>query len=149
MRIENWELRLRAIALALRVPILNSHPIRNMPYSEKLLDYFQNPRCVGELPNADAVAEVSNPVCGDVMRLWVKLDDARSRILNATFKAQGCSAAIATSSYATEMIIGLDLASARAITKEQIADALGGLPSSKVHCSVLASDAIQKVLKGF
>ena len=120
-----------------------------MPYSEKLLDYFQNPRCVGEIPNADAVAEVSNPVCGDVMKLWVKLDDGHSRIMQATFKAQGCSAAIATSSYATEMIIGMDLASARAITKEQIADALGGLPSSKIHCSVLASEAIQKVLKGF
>ena len=120
-----------------------------MPYSEKLLDYFQNPRCVGEIPNADAVAEVSNPVCGDVMKLWVKLDDGHSRITQAAFKAQGCSAAIATSSYATEMIIGMDLASARAITKEQIADALGGLPSSKIHCSVLASEAIQKVLKGF
>ena len=118
-----------------------------MPYSEKLLDYFQNPRCVGEIPDAHAVAEVSNPVCGDVMKLWVKLDNGR--IQDAKFKAQGCSAAIATSSYATEMIIGMDLDQARAITKEQIADALGGLPSSKIHCSVLASDAIRKVLKGF
>lgn len=120
-----------------------------MPYSEKLLDYFQNPRCVGELSNADGVAEVSNPVCGDVMKLWVRLDDTHTRIADAKFKAQGCSAAIATSSYATEMIIGLDLSAARTITKEQIADALGGLPSSKIHCSVLASEAIQKVLKGF
>jgi len=118
-----------------------------MPYSEKLLDYFQNPRCVGEISDAHAVAEVSNPVCGDVMKLWVKLDNGR--IQDARFKAQGCSAAIATSSYATEMIIGMDVNQARAITKEQIADALGGLPSSKIHCSVLASDAIKKVLKGF
>jgi nitrogen fixation NifU-like protein len=118
-----------------------------MAYSEKLLDYFQNPRCVGEIPDAHAVVEVSNPVCGDVMKLWVKLDNGR--ILDARFKAQGCSAAIATSSYATEMIIGMDLNQARAITKEQIADALGGLPASKIHCSVLASEAIQKVLKGF
>jgi nitrogen fixation NifU-like protein len=118
-----------------------------MPYSEKLLDYFQNPRCVGEIPDAHAVAEVSNPVCGDVMKLWVKLDNGC--IQDAKFKAQGCSAAIATSSYATEMIIGMNLDQARAITKEQIADALGGLPSSKIHCSVLASDAIRKVLKGF
>jgi nitrogen fixation NifU-like protein len=118
-----------------------------MPYSEKLLDYFQNPRCVGEIPDAHSVAEVSNPVCGDVMKLWVKLDNGR--IQDAKFKAQGCSAAIATSSYATEMIIGMDLNHARAITKEQIADALGGLPASKIHCSVLASEAIQKVLKGF
>ena len=120
-----------------------------MPYSPKLLDYFQNPRCVGEIPGADAVAEVSNPVCGDVIKLWLKLDASHSRIADAKFKAQGCSAAIATSSYATEMIIGLDLAATRAITKDQIADALGGLPASKIHCSVLASDAIQKALKGF
>ena len=118
-----------------------------MAYSEKLLVYFQNPRCVGEIPDADAVAEVSNPVCGDVMKLWVKVND--SHIQDAKFKAQGCSAAIATSSYATEMLIGMNVADARLITKEQIADALGGLPASKIHCSVLASDAIKQVLKGF
>ena len=118
-----------------------------MAYSEKLLDYFQNPRCVGEIPDADAVAEVSNPVCGDVMKLWVKVDD--DRIQDAKFKAQGCSAAIATSSYATEMLLGMNVADARLITRDQIADALGGLPASKIHCSVLASDAIKEVLKGF
>jgi nitrogen fixation protein NifU and related proteins len=118
-----------------------------MAYSEKLLDYFQNPRCVGEIPDAHAVAEVSNPVCGDVMKLWVKVD--AGRIQDARFKAQGCSAAIATSSYATEMVIGMSVAEARQITKEQIAEALGGLPPSKIHCSVLASDAIKEVLKGF
>ena len=118
-----------------------------MAYSEKLLDYFQNPRCVGEIPEASAVAEVSNPVCGDVMKLWVKVDGGR--IQDAKFKAQGCSAAIATSSYATELLIGMSVVDARQITKEQIADALGGLPASKIHCSVLASDAIKKVLNGF
>jgi nitrogen fixation protein NifU and related proteins len=118
-----------------------------MAYSEKLLDYFQNPRCVGEIPDAHAVAEVSNPVCGDVMKLWVKVDG--DRIQDAKFKAQGCSAAIATSSYATEMLIGMNIADARRVTKEQIADALGGLPSSKIHCSVLACDAIRESLKGF
>ena len=118
-----------------------------MPYSEKLLDYFQNPRCVGEIPDAHAVAEVSNPVCGDVIKLWVKVGNGR--IEDAKFKAQGCSAAIATSSFATEMLIGMDIADARRITREQIVEALGGLPPSKVHCSVLASDAIKKVLKGF
>jgi len=118
-----------------------------MSYSEKLLDYFQNPRCVGEIPDADAVAEVSNPVCGDVMKLWVKIGDGR--IQDAKFKAQGCSAAIATSSYATEMLVGMNVADARLITRDQIADALGGLPASKIHCSVLASDAIKEVLKGF
>jgi nitrogen fixation protein NifU and related proteins len=118
-----------------------------MSYSEKLLDYFQNPRCVGEIVNADAVAEVSNPVCGDVMKLWVRIADGR--IADAKFKAQGCSAAIATSSYATEMLVGMSVSEARRITREQIAEALGGLPASKVHCSVLASDAIRDVLKGF
>ncbi len=118
-----------------------------MAYSEKLLDYFQNPRCVGEIAGADAVAEVSNPVCGDVMKLWVKVE--RGRIQDAKFKAQGCSAAIATSSYATEMLIGMRVADARLITKEQIAEALGGLPPAKIHCSVLASDAIKKVLDRF
>ena len=118
-----------------------------MPYSEKLLDYFQNPRCVGEIPDAHAVAEVSNPVCGDVMKLWVKVGNGR--IEDAKFKAQGCSAAIATSSFATEMLIGMDVADARRITREQIVEALGGLPPSKIHCSVLASDAIKVVLKGF
>jgi nitrogen fixation protein NifU and related proteins len=118
-----------------------------MGYSEKLLDYFQNPRCVGEIPDADAIAEVSNPVCGDVMKLWVKVDDGR--IQDAKFKAQGCSAAIATSSYATEMLVGMNVADARLITRDQIAEALGGLPASKIHCSVLASDAIKEVLKGF
>ncbi len=118
-----------------------------MPYSEKLLDYFQNPRCVGEIPDAHAIAEVSNPVCGDVIKLWVKVGNGR--IEDAKFKAQGCSAAIATSSFATEMLIGMDIADARRITREQIVEALGGLPPSKIHCSVLASDAIKKVLKGF
>jgi len=118
-----------------------------MAYSEKLLDYFQNPRCVGEILDADGVAQVSNPVCGDVMKLWVKVNDGR--IQDAKFKAQGCSAAIATSSYATEMLIGMNIADALRITKEQIAEALGGLPSSKIHCSVLASDAIREALKDF
>ena len=118
-----------------------------MGYSEKLLDYFQNPRCVGEIPDADAVAEVSNPVCGDVMKVWVKVGDGR--IQDAKFKAQGCSAAIATSSYATEMLVGMNVADARLITRDQIAEALGGLPVSKIHCSVLASDAIKEALKGF
>ena len=118
-----------------------------MPYSEKLLDYFQNPRCVGEIPDAHAIAEVSNPVCGDVIKLWVKVGNGR--IEDAKFKAQGCSAAIATSSFATEMLIGMGVADARRITREQIVEALGGLPPSKIHCSVLASDAIKKVLKGF
>jgi len=81
------------------------------------------------------------------MKLWLKIEG--DRIVDAKFKVQGCSAAIATSSYATEMVIGMNLNDARAITREQIADALGGLPPSKMHCSVLASDAIRQALKGF
>jgi nitrogen fixation NifU-like protein len=118
-----------------------------MAYAAKLIDYFENPRCVGEIENPDGVAQVSNPVCGDVMKLWLRVD--ADKIIDAKFKAQGCSAAIATSSYATEMIIGMSLKQARTITKEQIADALGGLPGSKMHCSVLACDAIREALKGF
>src|SRR4029077_3728740 len=116
-----------------------------MAYSPKLLDYFQNPRCVGELSDATGVAEVSNPICGDVMKLWVRTENGI--IKDAKFKAQGCSAAIATSSYATEMRLGCNIEDARKITKEQIAEALGGLPASKIHCSVLAVDAIREVLK--
>jgi nitrogen fixation NifU-like protein len=118
-----------------------------MAYSEKLLDYFQHPRCVGEIADAHAVAQVSNPVCGDVMKLWIKVGDGR--IQEAKLKAQGCSAAIATSSYATEMLIGMEIADARLISRDQIAEALGGLPASKIHCSVPASDAIKEVMKGF
>lgn len=116
-----------------------------MSYSKRLLDYFENPRRVGELENADGTAEVSNPVCGDVMKLWVMVRDGH--VVDAAFKAQGCPAAIATSSFATEMLVGMDLERARSITREEIADALGGLPPSKIHCSVLASDAIRAALE--
>ncbi len=115
-----------------------------MAYSEKLLDYFDNPRCVGEIEDADGIAEVSNPVCGDSLKLSLRIVD--DRIVDARFRAQGCPAAIATSSFATEMVIGMDLESARAVTREQIADALGGLPASKIHCSVLAADAIRSAI---
>jgi nitrogen fixation NifU-like protein len=114
-------------------------------YSDKLLDYFENPRCVGEIEDADGTAEVSNPVCGDVMKLWVKVSG--NKVVDARFKAQGCPAAIATGSFATEMLVGMDLAEARNVTREGIAGALGGLPPSKIHCSVLASDAIRAALE--
>ena len=100
-----------------------------MAYSEKLLDYFENPRCVGEIADADAVAEVSNPVCGDVMKLWVRVADGR--VHDAKFKAQGCTAAIATSSFATEMLLGMEVDAARRITREEIADQLGDCPDPK------------------
>ena len=116
-----------------------------MSYSEKLLDYFENPRCAGEIADADSIVEVSNPVCGDVMKLWIKLSG--EHVSDAKFKAQGCTAAIATSSFATEMLIGMKIEQALRITREEIADALGGLPASKMHCSVLASDAIREALR--
>lgn len=115
-----------------------------MAYSEKLLDYFDNPRCVGEIEDADGIGEVSNPVCGDSLKVSLRI--VNDRIVDARFRAQGCPAAIATSSFATEMVIGMDLESARGITREQIADALGGLPASKIHCSVLAADAIRSAI---
>lgn len=114
-------------------------------YSAKLIDYFEHPRCVGEIEQADAVAEVSNPVCGDVVKLWLKVDG--DRIVDAKFKAQGCSAAIATTSFATEMVIGMNLEEAGRITREDIANAFGGLPAPKIHCSVLAADAIREALR--
>ena len=117
-----------------------------MSYSEKLLDYFENPRCAGELTDPDGTAEVSNPVCGDVMKLWIKVADGH--VVDARFKAQGCPAAIATSSFATEMLIGMDLAAARKISREDLSEALGGLSPAKIHCSVLASDAIHQALEG-
>ena len=116
-----------------------------MSYSQKLLDYFENPRCAGELTDANGTSEVSNPVCGDVMKLWVKVDSGR--VVDARFKAQGCPAAIATGSFATEMVIGMDVAAARKITREELSEALGGLPPAKIHCSVLASDAIRQALE--
>ena len=90
---------------------------------------------------------MSNPVCGDVIKLWVNVSG--DRVSDAKFKAQGCTAAIATSSFATEMLIGMAVERARQITREEIAEALGGLPASKIHCSILASDAIQAALKDF
>ena len=121
-----------------------------MAYSDKVIDHYSNPRNVGSFTKDTpgvGTGLVGAPECGDVMKLWLRVD--ADKIIDAKFKAQGCSAAIATSSYATEMIIGMNLKQARMITKEHIADALGGLPGSKMHCSVLACDAIREALKGF
>ncbi|MDH7568033.1 MAG: iron-sulfur cluster assembly scaffold protein [Armatimonadota bacterium] len=111
-------------------------------YTETVLDHFRNPRNVGDLPDADVVGEVSNPVCGDTMRVALKLDE-EGRIVDVRFKTFGCAAAIAASSMATEMMKGKTLEEAlRDVTRESITAALGGLPEAKVHCSVLASDAL-------
>lgn len=113
-----------------------------MPYSEKVMDHFNNPRNVGVIEDADGVGEVGNPVCGDIMKITFKLDDAE-RLEDVKFQTLGCGAAIATSSIVTELAKGMTLEEAAAITKQQVADELGGLPPAKMHCSVLATDGLK------
>ena len=119
------------------------------PYSDNVMDHFSNPRNMGEMDDADTVGEVGNPKCGDVMKLYLKIKD--NVIVDAKFKTFGCGAAIATSSMATEMIKGKTIDEARKVSNDAVANALGGLPPAKMHCSVLAKegidDAIDKYLK--
>ena len=117
------------------------------PYNDIVMDHFQNPRNMGEIEEPSAVAEVGNPVCGDVMRLYLKIED--DRIVDARFKTFGCSAAIASSSMTTEMIIGKTVHEALLITNEAVTRALGGLPPAKQHCSVLAEEALQAALDDY
>jgi nitrogen fixation NifU-like protein len=112
-----------------------------MIYSEKVMEHFGNPRNVGVIENADGVGEVGNPICGDVMKITIKVSD--DRIDDIKFQTLGCGAAIATSSIVTEMAKGMTLEEAAAITKKQVADELGGLPPAKMHCSVLATDGLK------
>ncbi len=113
-----------------------------MLYSEKVMDHFNNPRNVGVIEDADGVGEVGNPVCGDIMKITFKLDDSE-HIDDIKFQTLGCGAAIATSSIVTEMAKGMTLAEAAGISKQQVADELGGLPPAKMHCSVLATDGLK------
>jgi nitrogen fixation NifU-like protein len=117
------------------------------PYSEKVMDHFMNPRNMGEITDADAVGTVGNPACGDVMRLYIKVDD--DKITEAKFKTFGCGAAIATSSMATEMIKDKTMDDALQVTNEAVAEALDGLPANKMHCSVLAQEAIEAAIKAY
>ena len=110
-------------------------------YSDLVRDHFESPRNAGELADADAVGYQTNPVCGDTMRLTLRINGGR--VVEARFQTSGCPAAIATSSVCTEMISGQTLAEAEALTKEDYAAALGGLPASKMHCSVLAADTVR------
>jgi nitrogen fixation NifU-like protein len=119
-----------------------------MLYSDKVMDHFNNPRNVGVIEDADGVGEVGNPVCGDVMKITIKLDDAE-RIDDIKFQTLGCGAAIATSSIVTEMAKGMTLQDAVAISKQQVADELGGLPPAKMHCSVLATDGLKLAVDDF
>ncbi|TCP54663.1 modular FeS cluster scaffolding protein NifU [Tumebacillus sp. BK434] len=115
-------------------------------YSDKVIDHFTNPRNVGEIEDASGVGEVGNMKCGDIMKMYLKIDDATNMIEDVTFKTFGCGAAIATSSMSTEMIKGKTISEALDLTNRAIADALDGLPPVKMHCSVLAEEALKAAL---
>lgn len=117
------------------------------PYSEKVMDHFANPRNVGEIEDADGVGLVGNPVCGDVMKMYIKVRDGL--IVDAKFKTFGCGAAIATSSMATELIIGKTIEQALELTNKTVVEALDGLPKLKLHCSVLAEEALKNALDDY
>jgi nitrogen fixation NifU-like protein len=116
-------------------------------YSEKVMEHFKNPRNVGSIENADGVGQVGNPVCGDIMRMEIKVENGR--IADAKFKTFGCGAAIATSSMVTELVKGKTLEEALAISNKAVAEALGGLPPVKMHCSNLAADALHKAIEDY
>ena len=114
-------------------------------YTEKVMDHFMHPRNVGEIENASGVGTVGNAKCGDIMRIYLDIDDNQI-VRDAKFKTFGCGAAIATSSMATEMIIGLSVQDALKLTNKAVMEALGGLPPVKVHCSLLAEQAVHAAL---
>ena len=116
-------------------------------YSDKVLDHFQNPRNVGEIENADAVGQVGNSKCGDIMKMYMKIEN--DVIVDVTFKTFGCGAAIATSSMATEMVKGKTIEEALKLTNKAVAEALDGLPPEKLHCSVLAEEAIRSAIADY
>jgi nitrogen fixation NifU-like protein len=118
-----------------------------MAYSPVVLDHFKNPRNVGEIADADGLGEVGNPVCGDMMNVYIKVDD--DRIADIKFKTFGCGAAIAVSSMITEMAKGKTLDEAMKISNAHVAEALGGLPPNKLHCSNLGADALHSAIKNY
>ncbi|WP_207650374.1 Fe-S cluster assembly scaffold protein NifU [Geosporobacter subterraneus] len=115
-----------------------------MMYSDKVMDHFMNPRNVGEIENADGIGEVGNAKCGDIMKMYLKIDDGV--IVDVKFKTFGCGSAIATSSIATEMIKGKTVEEALQLTNRAVVEALDGLPAQKIHCSVLAEQAVKSAL---
>ncbi len=116
-------------------------------YTDKVMDHFTNPRNVGDMADADGVGQEGNPTCGDAMKIYIKVKD--DRIVDAKFKTFGCGAAIAVSSMVTEMVKGKTLDEALAISKEAVANELGGLPPQKMHCSMLGSDALKKAIEDY
>ncbi|NWF77905.1 MAG: Fe-S cluster assembly scaffold protein NifU [Chloroflexi bacterium] len=116
-------------------------------YSEKVMEHFKNPRNVGEMENPDGVGRVGNPVCGDIMELYIKVKDGI--IVDAKFKTFGCGAAIATSSMVTEMVKGKTIEEALKISNKAVAEALDGLPPVKMHCSILAEEALKSAIEDY
>ncbi|MBQ6908334.1 MAG: Fe-S cluster assembly scaffold protein NifU [Clostridia bacterium] len=117
-------------------------------YSEKVMDHFENPRNVGEIPNANAVGQVGNPKCGDIMKIYMDIDE-NEVIKDVKFKTFGCGAAIATSSMATELVKGKTVDEALKLTNKAVMEALDGLPPQKIHCSVLAEEAIKSAIDNY
>lgn len=118
-----------------------------MLYSEKVMDHFRNPRNVGEMLDADGIGEVGNAKCGDIMRMYIKVKD--NIIVDVKFMTFGCGSAIATSSIATEMIKGQPIEKALELSNQAVVEALGGLPAHKIHCSVLAEEAVKAAVKDY
>ena len=116
-------------------------------YSDRVLDHFKNPRNVGEMDNPDGVGRVGSPVCGDIMELYLRVKN--SIIVDAKFKTFGCAAAIATSSMVTEMVKGRSIREALEISNEAVVEALGGLPPIKMHCSVMAEEALRAAVEDY
>ena len=119
-----------------------------MLYSEKVMDHFQNPRNVGKIDDADGVGEVGNAKCGDIMRMYLKIDE-NGVITDVKFNTFGCGSAIATSSMATEMIKGKSVEEALTLSNKAVVEALDGLPAHKIHCSVLAEEAVKAAVKDY
>jgi nitrogen fixation NifU-like protein len=118
-----------------------------MDYSDKVMDHFENPRNVGQIEDADGVGQVGNPSCGDIMKMYIKVDN--DKITDIKFKTFGCGAAVATSSITTELVKNKTLEEAQELSNKAVAEALGGLPDVKMHCSNLAADALKRAINDY
>ena len=118
-------------------------------YSDKVMDHFQNPRNVGKMDDADGIGEVGNAKCGDIMRMYIKVDHDTQTITDVKFNTFGCGSAIATSSMATELIKGKPISEALTLSNKAVVEALDGLPAYKLHCSVLAEEAVKAAIKDY